>query len=164
MSIHVKRAFVLADVMKMAQSCQTEESFLALLKRKKLRVDMLPESRLNRIIGRDADRLRRFDECAWVLRDVPIDECLVYPGMGGRPWARGAVGDVADIFCSKEPADSRIWRMKSFAEIYRMSLPIIVLEQGSLLSIDDGSHRAVAMRLCGIETAKAYVGRGDLTT
>jgi len=78
--------------------------------------------------------------------------------MGSRPWAIGTVGEVGDKFLRMEPAGSRISKMKSFAGIFGSQLPLIISCRHGKLTIDDGSHRAVAMYLVRIKKEKAYVG------
>jgi hypothetical protein len=79
--------------------------------------------------------------------------------MGDRPWgAKGSVTSVAELFRRNEPQQSRIWDMQKFGDIFSSRLPIIVFPVSSLVMIDDGSHRAVAMALAGVKSAVAWIG------
>jgi len=158
MNIEAKRAFVLADWMKAAQRCDSEEEFLSLLSSEKLRVTSLGEHELNQIIVRDTDRLNRFETLAWTLDRVSLGDCFVYDRMGARPWAVGTVKEVGEKFVRMEPSGSRIWKMKFFADIFSSQLPLIIIREEGKLKIDDGSHRAIAMYLSGINEGSAYIG------
>lgn len=158
MSIEVKRAFVLADWMKAAEWCESEEEFRTFLASEKSRVFALRESELDQIIEGDESRLKRLEEPGWTFEEVEVADCFVWERMGGRPWAIGTVREVGDRFLRMEPTGSRIWKMKFFAPIFSSQLPLIIFCRDGRLAIDDGSHRAVAMYLAGIGKAKAYVG------
>jgi hypothetical protein len=158
MNIEMKRSFVLADWMKAAKRCKSEEEFRILLVSEKSRVSLLCERELDQIIGRDESRLERFEHSNWKLEDVAVSDCIVWPEMGGRPWAVGSVREVADRFLRMEAAGRRVWRMKLFAGFFASEIPLIMFRRNGRLEIDDGSHRAVAMHLAGIARAKAYIG------
>lgn len=157
MRLEAKRAFVLADWMKSASRCERQEEFFALLRAEQTRVSELREAELNQIIQRDEDRLSHFQTLVWELRTVQLGECHVYPQMGKRAWAVGSVSEVAPLFKRLEPALSRIWRMKLFAACFT-ELPLIALQKSDKLSLNDGSHRAIAMYLAGIRDVQAFVG------
>jgi hypothetical protein len=157
-NLEVKRAFVLADWMKAAQRCESEEQFRTLLASELNRISFLREHEIDQIILRDKERLMRFEESQWELVEISVAECFVWPRMDQRPWAIGNVREVAEKFLRMEPAGSRIWRMKLFAAIFSSDLPIIIFRRDGRLEIDDGSHRAVALHLAGFEKTKAYVG------
>src|SRR6266540_6874244 len=127
MRLDVKRAFVLADWMKSASRCESEEEFLLLLRAEQRRVRELTEVEMDQIIQRDKSRLQRFQEVTWELRTVRLGDCYVYPGMGERPWAMGQVRDVAPMFTRLEPSSGRIWKMKLFARSFT-NLPLILLQ------------------------------------
>jgi hypothetical protein len=78
--------------------------------------------------------------------------------MGGREWAQGSVYEVAERFRKMEPLTSRIWSMKLFSVVFQTELPILILQTDSGRCIDDGSHRAIAMALSGLDTASAWIG------
>jgi len=40
-----------------------------------------------------------FPELSWTWDTVPLDQCWVWAGMGGRKWAEGLVQTVAKKFC-----------------------------------------------------------------
>jgi len=157
MRLEAKRAFVVADWMKSASRCKSQEEFLILLRAEQTRVSKLHETEMDQIIQRDESRLERFQTLDWQLRTVRLRDCHVYPRMGKRAWAVGCVSDVAAAFNRLEPSLSRIWKMKLFASLFT-ELPLIVLEDAGKLTIDDGSHRAIAMYLSGIRDVPAYVG------
>jgi len=157
MNIEVKRAFVLADWMKAAGRCRSEEEFLALFASESTRLARLTEGEFDQIIARDQSRLKRFETLEWELDSTPLGDCYVYPRMGDRAWAEGQVRDIAGKFVRQEPPSSRIWKMKLFAALFRR-LPLIIVVRGKNLEIDDGSHRAIAMFLSGIKDANAYIG------
>ena len=158
MNIDAKRAFVLADWMKAAHRCDSEEAFLSLLSSERLRVASLQAHELDQIIARDMSRLECFEKLAWRLDSVSLADCYVYSKMGERPWAVGTVKDVGEKFVRMEPSGSRIWRMKLFARIFSSQLPLIIVQRSERLDIDDGSHRAIAMYLSGIKKSTAYIG------
>lgn len=158
MNIEVKRIFVLADWMKAAERCDSEEDFRSLLSSEEIRVAGLLESELDQVISRSESRLKRFEELDWTLDEITLADCAVWDRMGDRPWAVGTVREVADKFLRMEPSGSRVWRMKLFASIFSSQLPLIIVHLSGKFAIDDGSHRAIAMRLAGIKKAKAYVG------
>jgi hypothetical protein len=158
MNLDAKRAFVLADWMKIAHRCESEEEFLSLLGSEESRIARLQASELDQIIARDKLRLDRFNDLYWVLEDVELKDCCVYPRMGQREWAVGNVVQVAERFVRMEPIESRVWKMKLFASIFSQRLPLIVLKNQGKQDIDDGSHRAIATQLSGINTVKAYIG------
>jgi hypothetical protein len=155
--LKVKRAFVLADWMKSASRCDSEEEFLLLLRAEQTRVEELSESQMDQIIKRDESRLERFQTCTWAFRTVGLGDCHVYSGMGKRSWAVGRASEVSTAFTRLEPSSSRIWKMKLFAPVFS-HLPLILLQIDKEFTIDDGSHRAIAMYLAGIRDAQAYIG------
>ena len=163
MRIDAKRAFVLADWMKSARRCESEEEFVVLLDTEQKRVAQLTEEQVDQIVTRDESRLRRFRELEWDFRRVTLGECQVYPRMGKRAWAVGRVSDVSSAFTQMEPTASRIWKMKLFASLF-LRLPLIILQKGQTMEVDDGSHRAIAMYLSGIREAPAYVGAHESKT
>lgn len=158
MNIEVKRAFVLADWMKAAHRCEGEEEFRMLLAQEDNRVLTLLEPELDQIIGGYPPRLERFEQYKWTVEDIVIADCFVWNQMGSRPWAVGSVREVGEKFLRMEPTGSRIWKMKLFAGIFSSQLPMIIVRQNGRSEIDDGSHRAIAMHLFGIQRAKAFVG------
>jgi hypothetical protein len=167
--IGVKRAFVLADWLKDAPF-DSAEIFRAILEAERLRVERLSEADLDSIISRDSKklteserlkdsrRLTDYNKANWKREMIELRVCSVYPRMGERPWAQGFVPDVAEKFKRLEPLASRIWAMKRLDEIFAFELPIVVLRSSPCLHIDDGSHRAVAMALCNIESVSAWIG------
>jgi len=152
-----KRAFVLADMLKGAPFSSIEV-FQPLFATEKSRVEKLSDAELDSIIARDPIRLQNYNKVTWKLDHIMLGACSVYPRMGGREWAKGSVCDVAERFKRIEPLGSRIWMMKNFSIVFEVQLPILVLTKGSEFHIDDGSHRAVAMALCGIKKVAAWIG------
>jgi hypothetical protein len=136
---------------------------VVLLDTEQKRVAQLTEEQVDQIVTRDESRLRRFQELEWDFRRVTLGECQVYPRMGKRAWAVGRVSDVSSAFTQMEPTTSRIWKMKLFASLF-LRLPLIILQKGQTMEIDDGSHRAIAMYLSGIREAPAYVGARESKT
>ena len=157
MRLEAKRAFVLADWMKSASRCESEEEFLVLLYSEQKRVAALAEAQIDQVLARHEPRLIRFQTRRWELGNVALSECYVWPEMGKRPWAVGRVSEVAAAFRELESTTSRIWKMKLFARMFT-HLPLIILQTEQRLDIDDGSHRAVAMYLREIQDAPAYIG------
>ena len=155
--IDAKRAFVLADRMKRGPF-EHIEVLLSVFASEKSRVQQLSEAELDGIIARNSDRLEKYDRAIWKFDHVALTQCTVYPRMGERAWAEGRVHEVAEKFKRLEPLTSRIWSMKLFASLFSIELPIVILSEGSILRIDDGSHRAVAMHLSGIQRAAAWIG------
>jgi hypothetical protein len=157
--MEVKRAFVLADWLKSAERCTTEEEFLRLIESERTRVGALSESELDQIVGVDPERLKRFSEFDWDERKVILRDCFVWDKMGGRPWATGTVESVASKFLRMESQGSRVWRMKLFARLFEAEIPLIVRQSQRGLEIEDGSHRAIAMYLVGVTEVIAIVGK-----
>ena len=153
-----KRAFVLADRLT-AGPFDSRERFLESLERFSAEVVTLSAAEIDSIVGRDHRRLCDYSRATWRLDVVDLRRCCVWPGMGGRAWARGSAFRVAEMFKQYEPRDSRVWNMKQFADIFSVKLPVIVLEVPPQIGIDDGSHRAVAMALAGLTKVSAWVGR-----
>jgi hypothetical protein len=152
-----KRAFVLADWLKGAPF-DSIEVFQPVFAAEKSRVQQLSDADLDGIISKDLKRLENYNKAIWNLGRITLATCFVYPGMGGRAWAKGSVRDVAEQFKRLEPLTSRIWMMKHFSSVFEAQLPILVLKKNSNFHIDDGSHRAIAMALCGIEKAAVWIG------
>lgn len=157
-TLNAKRSFVLADMMK-AGPFGCLNFFMTRLEQCTIEVAAMSATQVDTIIGtRDPKRLRDYSAAAWRFADVDLPACRVWRGMGGRDWAMGCVPEVARLFLSREPRQSRIWGMKQLSHIFKGRLPIIVLSQDGLLHIDDGSHRAVALFLSGSNTTTAWVG------
>jgi len=152
-----KRAFVLADRLKVGPFDCLES-----LKRswtvERSKVQQLFDADLDRIIAPDPKRLGEYDRASWKLDRIMLAQCFVYPKMGERPWAEGTVENVAEEFKTKEPPDSRIWKMMPFSSFFEAQLHILVLKEKSHCRIDDGCHRAIAMSLSGIKQITAWVG------
>ncbi len=125
----------------------------------------------------------------WELREITLEECGVWPRMGGLPdkATKDSVMDTAKYVqeCIKD-RKKLTWKtrrvlyieeMKKYADIITKSVPIIVLEDGVIRNmklltaierkmykkckydIDDGNHRAVALALLGKKKIKAFVGK-----
>jgi hypothetical protein len=152
-----KRAFVLADRLKGAPFVSIE-LFKAVLAAEKSRVQQLSDADLDGIIARDPKRLEHYNQATWKSDRVVLAACKVYPRMGERAWASGSVRVVAEQYKRLEPLSSRIWTMKHFSGVFESQLPILILKTKRHFHIDDGSHRAVAMALCGIEKVDAWIG------
>jgi hypothetical protein len=157
--IAAMRAFVLSDRMKRGPF-DNVELFAIVLSAEKQRVQALSEVDLRSIIDRDHERLENYCSAAWRFEVVELANCSVYPQMGERAWATGNVPEVVEKFERLEPLTSRIWSMKCYVEFFKSSdwLPILILQRGSELKIDDGSHRAVALRLSNIQKTGAWIG------
>jgi hypothetical protein len=124
----------------------------------------------------------------WELKTIRLDDCGVWPKMGGLPDAatRGSAVDTAAYVAKKLKSkhltkkDLRakyIAKMMPFAKLITEHVPLIVLEDGVIrhnkftppaqskhykhckYDIDDGNHRAVALALLGKTTVKALVGK-----
>ena len=152
-----KRMFVLADRLK-GGPFDTMEHFLAAFERYSVKVAALTTAEIDSLVGVDAQRLCDYNRADWRFDTLDLGECCVWPRMGNRTWAQGRVTEVAKLFETHEPKDSRVWSMKQFADIYSLRLPVIVLKTRSETRIDDGSHRAIAMALTGIRKVSAWVG------
>jgi hypothetical protein len=155
--VEAKRAFVLNDYLK-AGPFDNIELFLIVLASEKSRLQQLTETELDCIIARDRHRLENYNRATWALERVKLGTCLVYPRMGQRAWAQGTVSDVVEKFKKFEPLTSRIWVMKQFRSVFEVHLPILVLRENAKFQIDDGSHRAIAMALGGVEYAMSWIG------
>jgi hypothetical protein len=152
-----KRAFVLANRMK-AGPFDSVELFQTILAAEGTRVQHLSEVELDAIIARDSVRLTKYNRAVWNLASVQLSRCNVYRHMGDRVWAEGRVHEVAERFKRLEPLTSRIWSMKQFAKLFSEDLPIVILNESNVFTIDDGSHRAVAMYLNRVGQAIAWIG------
>ncbi len=124
----------------------------------------------------------------WELKTIRLDECGVWPRMGGLPdiATRGSVVDTATYvekklkekhLTKKNKRAKYIEKMVPFAELITAHVPLIVLEDGVIrhnklipiseskrykhckYDIDDGNHRAVALALLGKKEIKALVGK-----
>jgi len=124
----------------------------------------------------------------WELKTVRLDQCGVWPRMGGLPdvATRGSSVDTATYIekklkggrlMKKDKRAKYIAKMAPFAELITEHVPLIVLEDGVIrhnkliplskskqyehckYDIDDGNHRAVALALLGKKTVKALVGK-----
>ena len=124
MSINVKRAFVVADRMKIVEERRDNEFPFDLLERETSAVCSLPEHLLDEIIGKDPVRLSAFDDLNWLfVPDADISMLRVYDQMGGRSWGFGSVSEVAERFRTMEEQESRIWRMVKWAPTFALELP-----------------------------------------
>ena len=124
----------------------------------------------------------------WELKTIRLDQCGVWPRMGGLPdiATRGSAVDTA-TYIKKQLTGKRltkknlrakyIEKMIPFAELITEYVPLIVLEDGVIrhnklirsaqskqyehckYDIDDGNHRAVALAILGKKTVKALVGK-----
>src|SRR5207248_7401925 len=132
----------------------THDALLASLESLKREVASWPNSEIDAFIGsRDGKRLDFYNRAKWRLGSVDLNKCTVWAGMRDREWAKGYVPAVAKLFKSLEPQESPIWKMQKFSEVFASRLPIIVsILDPSTLTIDDGSHRAVAMALAGLRS------------
>jgi hypothetical protein len=155
--IEAKRAFVLSDRLT-AAPFDNIEIFLTVLNEEKSRIQVLSVTELDSIIGRDRERLHNYNVAVWKFDKLQLGSCFVWPEMGRRAWAQGTVCEVAEKFKRLEPLNSRVWNMKLFSSIFEGQLPIVVLRKNSKFQIDDGSHRAIAMALSGIQTVSAWTG------
>jgi|GEM_PF-3498562 len=124
----------------------------------------------------------------WELREVSLDECGVWPKMSSLP-SKMTYGSALDTAKEvRELLDNRknltwknhrvlyIEKLLPFAEILTKHLPLILLEGGTLRTIeiselkdkqyfrsfpydiDDGNNRAVALSLLGHTRVQAFVG------
>jgi hypothetical protein len=153
-----KRAFVLADKLKNGPF-DSIEHFLAVVESSEREVNSWSAGKLDSIIGSDPRRLLDYTRAEWRLDRLDLGRCIVWPKMGGRTWVEGYVPAVAEKFKEQEPKASRIWEMMKFGAVFASKLPIIVLSRGAEWSIDDGSHRAVAMSLAGVKSPLAWIGK-----
>ncbi|HUE73649.1 MAG TPA: hypothetical protein VMP01_22415 [Pirellulaceae bacterium] len=151
-----KRAFVLADKLK-AVPFDGRQPFLDAPERYRQEVHGLPMTQIDSIVGGHQPRLRDYSRASWSFGVFDLRRCVVWPRMGERSWAVGSPVAVAELFKDREPADSRIWNMKRFADVFASRLPIIILDRGTEVRIDDGSHRAVAMALVGVTQVSAWI-------
>lgn len=134
-------------------------------------------------------RYDNYFNSTWELKKINLEDCGVWPKMGGLPDAatRGSVLDTAE-YIRPYLKDKRkltlttarilyIEEMMKYAEIISKHIPIIVLEEGvirhhklrksterklykkCLYDIDDGNHRALAMALLGKKEIMALVGK-----
>jgi hypothetical protein len=152
----VKDACVLADMMK-AGPFDSQEGFMASLQRFRTQIRAFSDAQIDAKIH--LDRRQRFDIATWKLEKIALPNCCVWPQMGSKVWATGSVHDVAAQFKALVPPDKQIACMLRFTHLYESHLPIIVIKTNSRLEIDDGSHRAIAMAINGIETVTAWVGQ-----
>jgi hypothetical protein len=152
----VKEAFVVANKVK-SGPFTSEDVLLTSIDKLKREVHSLPDDEIESLV---TDHVRRdyFNRAKWRLDRVDLNECEVWPRMGDRDWAEGSVAEVAELFRSNEPKESRIWEMQKFAKIFASELPIIVFVCPGKLSINDGCHRAVVMMLAGCTSTLAWVG------
>ncbi len=133
-------------------------------------------------------RYDNYVNSTWELKEIPLDECGTWPGMGGLPYefTIGSVVDVAHkieaLLKDKNKLTWKTSRALYIEEIQKVSeliteyVPIIVMEDQVIRSnklqgkntpihkkytydIDDGNHRAVALVLLGKKTVKALVGK-----
>lgn len=157
---HAKEAYLIAERLKDGPF-DSHEALLSALEHTKQHISSLSDPDIDNYIGKqNPPRLGFFDRAEWQLGTVNLSECVVWPKMGGRPWASGSVAAVAEMFRLKEPKDSRIWTMQTFSDFFSSHLRIIAFTGGPLqFAIDDGSHRAVAMALAGRNSAPAWIGR-----
>lgn len=152
-----KRTFVLADKLKKGPF-DSRQSFLDALEQCSQEVLALSTGEVDTFVGGHQPRLQDYNHATWRFVAFDLRRCVVWPRMGGRSWAVGAPVDVAELFKGREPTDSRIWNMKQFADVFAARLPVIILDRGTEVRIDDGSHRAVAMTLAGLTQVSAWVG------
>ena len=160
----VKKAFVLAEMLK-DEACRftTEEDFRSQLGLTRHEVNLMNEESLNDKIE-DKARLKYFNHSNWEFHhNLCFLQLEVWGCMGNMSWVK--VGDTVkqvknqiDDY-SNEINVKRIKNMKRFARIFQKDLPIIYTKNYHGESkINDGSHRAVAMALAGIEKADVWVG------
>ena len=124
----------------------------------------------------------------WELKTIRLDQCGVWPRMGGLPdvATRGSAVDTAAYvekrlkakhLTNRDLRAKYIAKMVPFAELITEHVPLIVVEDGVIrhnkliplaqrkryehckYDIDDGNHRAVALALLGKKTVKALVGK-----
>ena len=155
----VMRALALADKLKSGDFASTD-SFLRSLNKCEQEVRLWTDAEVAEFARRAGNRLARYQKLVWTYSsDAQFLRYDVWSKMGERHWAKGSVNDVAKLFRGNEPTESRIWKMKDFANEFATKLPIIVTELGSGMRIDDGCHRAVAMALAGHERCAASIGK-----
>jgi len=160
--IDVKRDFVFADRLKGGRF-DSRQAFLDSFESCKEQVAALSETEIDSAIGIDPRRLQDYNRASWKSGTIELGQCVVWPGMGGVDWAAGSPLVVAEMFRRKGPQDSKVWSMRLFAGLFTARLPIIILDSGLEVRIDDGSHRAVAMALEGFTQVTAWIGvlRGE---
>jgi hypothetical protein len=118
------------------------------------------EALLQGIEAGDGTRGRIYRSGTWTAGRVELHLCSVYPRMGGRVWAQGSATSVATRFRRQHFLPDRVWAMAGGIDHVLGRLPLIVVRDSSDLDwvrIDDGSHRAVAAVLAGMETAPALI-------
>lgn len=157
----VKECFVLANVLKSGPNSLEPFTFRAAFERQRL--SGLSDEQLDREIT-DQDRLRRLNNGRWEFSVVELNSCSVWPRMGGRNWATGLVGQVAEKLENRGDLTDRLWEMKKVVRQIFSELPLIVLRRAShpdRFQIEDGNHRAVAYYLAGLRQAFAFAGTVD---
>lgn len=155
--LNPKRVFVLADAINEGRF-ETIDSFLVCLRARMAEISAYSDAQVDSIIKKWPPRFAAYEEARWEFKQLDLNKCFVWTGMGGLAWAKGCVFDVATLFQQYKPSDNKVWEMMRFVDIFSSQLPIIVLKNQSGLWIDDGSHRAVAMALSGIRKVSAWVG------
>jgi hypothetical protein len=76
-----------------------------------------------------------------------------------RPYRQPQVASLSVSARRQRWLSSSIWDMPKFGEVFSSRLPIIVsILSPSTLTIDDGSHRAIAMSLARLTSALAWIG------
>lgn len=162
----VKEAFLLGNALK--RDWCDYEAFKDTLQQEKKRIEALTEASLNDLIT-DKHRLLIYDTAThWMLVEVPLANCQVWPHMGGRKYLTGNVEEAAKLFLRHGKDDDRLHAMSKMAKADLFTeLPIIVFRRNHTpdkFRIDDGNNRAVAMWLAGMRVVSAFVGtvRADL--
>jgi hypothetical protein len=150
------RHFLLCNAMKAGPFSPHD----ALLKTISIKREMIAALRDEDVIKsvEDAARRDRYRKARWKFEEVDLAQCRVWNRMGGRHWASGTAISLLPQFEQREEKCSRIWAMVEMAPIFSEFLNILVIRDRGVLSVDDGSHRAIAMALAGFRISKALVG------
>ena len=153
----VHEAFLLADALK--GGWVGRPSFELRMEQVKQELSAHSDIKLESLV-QDRARRMRFEKAIWCFETVSLEQCSVWPHMGGKTYATGSVPQAAERFLKHCEKDYRIFDMVEFAKqrLYDV-LPLIVFKRksGSGYRIDDGSHRAVARYLAGDREAAAFV-------
>jgi len=162
-SIRIMRHFYLCQEIKsplQARADWPEKDFVKVLQAQKKKIGRIKDGEIKEKLKSDSYRYEGYQAATWSLRKISLKYCSVFPNMGGREWAFGTIHDLLPRFRDPvfESPQSQIWALKKMAALWAAHLPIIVWQKGSSLRIDDGSHRAMAMALAGIDEVEAYVG------
>ncbi len=155
---------------------------------KKLAIKISEEKLIKYELGNWHPRYDNYINSTWELQEISLEDCGVWPGMGGLPYefTQGNVVETAKLIQNllddknkltyKTSKVLYIEELKDVAVLIAKYFPIIVLEDNVIRNnkfgdkktplhkkckydIDDGNHRAIAYALLGIKTIPALVGK-----